>query len=203
MSLYAPINKNAEWKLSSSAESVWKEASFVDASWTSVTLGSITQQLIEPSTCAKPSQSEQHDRHRNRSEVSLCIIAYINGQQVYRDNMPEGEVSSATSAIGGYSSYDYRGVYRSAAVASTSHSVLALELHFIHSTPNTLDFNASLALYAVSAATVAPLDSIVTSTTVRDNSVSWTHSSSTMVGGPGTMTFTNTGFPRMVSSLRI
>ena len=133
------------------------------------------------------------------------MIAYINGQQVYRDNMPEGEVSSATSATGGYSSYDYRGVYRSAAVASTSQSVLALELHFIHSTPNTLDFNASLALYAVSAATVAPLDSIVTSTTVRDkdNSVSWTHSSSAMVGGPGTMTFTNTGFPRMVSSLRI
>ena len=45
MSLYAPINKNAEWKLSSSAESVWKETSFADASWTSVTLSSITQQL--------------------------------------------------------------------------------------------------------------------------------------------------------------
>ena len=56
MSLYAPINKNAEWKLSSSAESVWKEASFVDASWTSVTLSSTTQQLIESSTCAKPSR---------------------------------------------------------------------------------------------------------------------------------------------------
>ena len=56
MSLYAPINKNAEWKLSSSAESVWKETSFADASWTSVTLSSTTQQLTEPSTCAKPSR---------------------------------------------------------------------------------------------------------------------------------------------------
>ena len=56
MSLYAPINENAEWKLSSSTESVWKEASFADASWTSVTLSSTTHQLTQSSTCAKPSQ---------------------------------------------------------------------------------------------------------------------------------------------------
>ena len=57
----------------------------------------------------------------------------------------------------------------------------------------------------VFAATVAPLDYTVTSTTVRDkdNIVSWTHSSSAMVGGRGSMTVTSTGFPLMVSSLRI
>ena len=148
MSLYAPINKNAEWNLSSSADSVCKEASFVDASWTSVTLGSTTQQVTGTQYLRKAFTGLND---MAALEIALNdrfgMIAYINGQQVYRDNMPEGEVSLTTSATGGYSSYDYRGVYRSA-VASSSQSVLAVELHFINSTPNTLDFNAYLTLYA-------------------------------------------------------
>lgn len=210
MSLYAPINKNAEWKLSSSADNSWKEVDFADASWTSVSLGSTTQQVTGTQYLRRAFTGLS-----NMAAVQIAlnyrfgIIAYINGQQVYRDNMPEGEVTSATVATGGYSSYDYRGIYRSAAVASATQSVLAVELHFIDSTPSTIEFNAFLALYAGISSDnncyVAPPDYTVTSTTVRDkdNVINWTRGSSAMVGGPGVLTFTSTGFPLMISSLRI
>lgn len=45
ISLYAPINKNAEWKYASGAQASgnWKDLNYSDASWTSITLGSTTE----------------------------------------------------------------------------------------------------------------------------------------------------------------
>ena len=192
MSLYSPINKNAEWKLSSSADNCWKEVNYANASWTSVSLGSTTQQVTGTQYLRRAFTGLN-----NMAAIQIAlnyrfdIIVYINGQQVYRDNMPEREVTSATAATGGYSSYDYRGIYRSAAVASATQSVLAVELHFIESTSSAVEFNAFLALYAGISSDnncyVTPLDYTVTSTTVRnmDNIINWTRGSSAMVGGPG------------------
>ena len=56
------------------------------------------------------------------------VVAYINGAEVYRDNMPDGEPTSSTVATGSYSSYDYHGIIRSANEVTVS-SILAVEVH--------------------------------------------------------------------------
>ena len=51
-------------------------------------------------------------------------------------------------ASGSYAVADYHGVFRSAAVAEASSSVLAVELHFTDATQRDIDFNAFLAYAA-------------------------------------------------------
>lgn len=44
--------------------------------------------------------------------------------------MAEGDVQSSTLATGSYQTASYRGIIRSASVAQTSQSVMAVEIHF-------------------------------------------------------------------------
>ena len=63
--------------------------------------------------------------------------------------MPAGEVSNCTVANDIYSDYDYRGIYRSAAVASNSTNILAVELHSFDYDPLQVNlFDAYLAYYS-------------------------------------------------------
>ena len=56
------------------------------------------------------------------------VVAYINGAEVYRDNLSDGEPTSSTVATGSYSFYDYHGIIRSANEVTVS-SILAVEVH--------------------------------------------------------------------------
>ena len=73
------------------------------------------------------------------------VIAYINGYEVYRDNMPEGDVSSTTAASGQYSEIAYRGFLRPGLEVASEQSILAVEIHFVN-TSSAVDFNAYLAI---------------------------------------------------------
>ena len=74
------------------------------------------------------------------------IVAYLNGIEVYRDNMPDGQPSIDTLASDSYSSCDYRGVIRSASDVSVS-NVLAVEVHFSESNhEEMIEFNGFISL---------------------------------------------------------
>ena len=132
LSLYSPITLHSSWKYTNTASGSWKELNFDDNSWTAVTLGP---------TCTTTATGVQYYRKTfaglsGMASIELQfnyragIVAYVNGVEVYRDNMPAGEVTSATLASGSYASANLRGVIRSAAVAETEQSVVAVELHF-------------------------------------------------------------------------
>ena len=119
--------------------------------------------------------------------TSTRIVAYINGVEVYRDNMPEGAVSAGTMATGGYSTYDYHSVYTSASGAESA-SVLAVELHFTQTGITTaVQFNAYLAFGAGNTdenkCYVAPLTFSATGTSMTSvsYSVSWTRNSLSLI----------------------
>ena len=59
------------------------------------------------------------------------IIAYINGIQVFRDNMPDGIIDNSTLATNSYSYSSYRGIILPAFYAQFNQSVISVELHFI------------------------------------------------------------------------
>ncbi|KAK8797650.1 hypothetical protein WA171_005182 [Blastocystis sp. BT1] len=76
------------------------------------------------------------------------IVAYLNGVEVYRDNMSDGQPSIDTLATGSYTSSDYHGVIRSASGVSES-NVLSVEVHFTDSNhEEIIQFNGFLSLLA-------------------------------------------------------
>ena len=213
-SLYAPINKGEEWKYNVPVDDTWTNVDYSDASWSSFTLASTTQQVTGTQYFRKSFVGLD-----NLAAIELAlyyqygIVAYINGEEVYRDNMPDGNVLSTTLATSDYSSYDYRGVLRSAAVASNSQSVLAVELHFPDDNSYSLQFDAYLAFYSgVSADNncyVAPIDFTVSSSSGVKNpayAVNWSdfsaESSSTTVTATIVLTSQSSIRP-MVSAIRI
>ena len=148
-SLYSPINKNAEWKYSNSFQSGWNTANFADGSWTSFIAGTSTQQSAGTVYFRKMFTGVTGMAAVDAQFLySHGIVAYINGVEIFRDNMPAGDVSQGTMASGSYAVADYHGVFRSAAVAEASSSVLAVELHFTDATQREIDFNAFLAYAA-------------------------------------------------------
>ena len=154
LSLYMPVDTTAEWKLTSgSVSGSWTDVSFADSTWTTVTLGSVTAAVSGVQYLRK---SFAGITNMAAYELALNyrygIAAYINGVEVYRDNLPEGTLSSSTLATGSYSSLEYHRILRPGANVASSSSLLAVELHFTTSEgQSTVDFDAWLATYAPSA----------------------------------------------------
>ena len=135
LSLYSPINLHSSWQYSNTASGTWKAYEFDDSTWTAVTLGP---------TCTTTATGVQYYRKTftglsNMASIEMQfnyragIVAYVNGVEVFRDNMPVGEVTQATLATGSYSNASLRGVIRAAGIAETQ-SVVAVELHFLRPT---------------------------------------------------------------------
>ncbi|KAK8790586.1 hypothetical protein WA171_002108 [Blastocystis sp. BT1] len=70
------------------------------------------------------------------------IIAYINGIEVFRDNMPHGIINHSTLATNSYSYSSYRGIILPAFYAQFNQSVISIELHFTSVNERTIDFNS-------------------------------------------------------------
>ena len=140
--LYSPIHKNDTWKFSNSYHSQWATNSFNDNQWTSITLGSTSGS----------SPSTQYFRKSFNGITGMAsidiqfyyshgIIAYINGIEVFRDNMPDGTINHSTLATNSYSYSDYRGTILPAFYGEQEESVLSVERHFTSIAIRVIDFN--------------------------------------------------------------
>ncbi|KAK8791623.1 hypothetical protein WA588_001935 [Blastocystis sp. NMH] len=149
-SLYTPIGYGASWKYTASASGNWKNASFSDNDWTTVTLGSTSQTASGTQFFRKTFTGVNGMAAIDvQLKYKFGVVAYINGVEIYRDNMPDGAISPSTPSTGSYGSYAYHGVIRSASVAQASSSVLAVEIHFAATvTSSTIEFNSLLAFLA-------------------------------------------------------
>ena len=150
--VYTPIFESSQWKFSTSVSSdSWKDSSFSDSSWNTITLGSTTQTTT----------TTQYFRYTFSGVNSLAayelalkyrygIAVYINGNQIFLDNLPTSFTSS-TPALGSYSSLYYHNLIRNAQEVSSSQIVLAIEIHpMSFTTASSITFNAWLAVYASS-----------------------------------------------------
>ena len=155
LSLYYPVMKSVEWKMTATSGSIasdWYAVNFGESGWSAVTLGSVTA----------PATGSQYFRksfagiaNMAAYEVELNykfgMILYVNGVEVFRDHMPDGVVSPSTASVGAYETYGYHGVIRPAAEIEAGNSVLAVELHFPAGTTSAaVDFNAYVAAVASS-----------------------------------------------------
>ena len=153
LSLYYGIDQGAAWKMTSgSFTAAWTDYSFSDNSWSVVTLGSVTSSASGTQYFRKQfaglSGMAAYDV---RLYYKAGVIAYINGVEVYRDNMPDGDVDSTTAASEEYADLAYRGFIRPGFEVASQQSILAVEIHF-YTSQTSVDFNAYLAILASSVA---------------------------------------------------
>ncbi|KAK8808096.1 hypothetical protein WA171_001321 [Blastocystis sp. BT1] len=148
-SLYSPINKNDSWKYTNSVSDNWKDVSYSDVDWSDVVTGSATQSVSGTQYFRKVFNGvEGMAAVEIELKYQYGIVAYLNGVEVYRDNMPDGQPSIDTLATGSYTSSDYHGVIRSASEVSIS-NVLSVEVHFTDSNhEEIIQFNGFLSLLA-------------------------------------------------------
>ena len=151
LSMNYAIAQGATWKMTSgSITDGWTAYSFSDSDWSDATLGSVTvtasgTQYFRKQFVGLANMAAYDVRLKYKDGV----IAYINGAEVYRDNMPGGVVTSTTAATGSYPSLDYHGFVRPGSEVNSQQSILAVEVHF-QNAQTSVDFNAYLALLTTS-----------------------------------------------------
>lgn len=150
LSLYYAIKKTELWKMkSSSVTGTWTEYNYNDADWSSVTLGSVDA-TTGPHYFRKTFTGLANmAAYELRMNYRYGIVAYINGAEIFRDNMPEGVPSSSTTASGSYTTVEYRGFIRPGSEVANAQSVLAVEIHFVdNSESHDVDFDCFMAILA-------------------------------------------------------
>ena len=213
LSLYYAIEKGATWKLTSGTVSNgWTAYSFSDSTWTDATLGSVSTAVSGTQYFRRQfvglSNMAAYDV---RLYYKAGVIAYINGAEVYRDNLSSGDVTSSTPATGQYTELAYRGFIRPGSEVASQQSILAVEVHFL-AAQTTVDFNAYLAILA-SSTTDANCFIYSDSVSINSNGgvdpaklfdFSLTTSFySTYAGSPPTLTFTFEGPRPYINSVRV
>ena len=151
LSLYCPIIKNAEWKMTTGATGTWMDASFSDSNWDTVILGSVTTQASGVQYFRKAFTGlAGMAAYETRLNYQAGIVAFVNGVEVYRDNITPGAISSSTTATGEYGTLAYRAFVRPATEVASTQSILAVAVYpMAASSP--VDFNAFMAILASSA----------------------------------------------------
>lgn len=158
LSLYYAVSKNQEWKMTISMSSIpngWNTASLADADWTAVPFGSVSSTPTGTQYFRK-----QFAGLANMAAYELQfnfqhgIIAYLNGAEVFREHMEDGDPSPSSISEGAYISYGYHGVIRSANDVVASNNILAVELHF----PSLLQYPVLFDAYVAALASTTPID---------------------------------------------
>ena len=150
-SLYTPIARSSQWFFRrATAPSDWNQYDFDETSWNEVTLGSV---LISYSGAQyfrkKFSGSSILSAYEVQFRYRYGIVVYINGNEVYRDNLPQGPITASTTATGEYSTYAYHSIIRPASELTPTRNIIAVELHFFSlAITSPVLFNAFISMYA-------------------------------------------------------
>ena len=151
-SLYSPINKGEAWKYAGAYADQWNTQSFADDAWTEVN----TESPVPTSVAGTQYFRKAFVGVTGMAAIEVQafyqagLVAYINGVEIWRDNMPvEGVIAQDTLATGSYSTAQFHGVIRSANGFENAQSVLAIELHFVSAEHSqAINFNAFLSYLA-------------------------------------------------------
>ena len=194
LSLYYPILKNASWKMTSSATGTWTQYTYDDSAWNTVTLGTEMTPVAGTQYFRKTfSGIAAMAAHETRFYYKCGIVAYLNGVQIFSDNMRDA-ITPTTPAAGCYSTTAYRAIVRPGSEIEGAQSVLAVELHFQDETAP-VDFNAFMAALAPSSPgstcyAIADGVTVTASVTTIDRMFDWDKVTSSVAPASTTDPFT-------------
>ena len=211
LSLYSPINKNEAWKHTNNPSGSWKIYGYDDDDWINYVSGG---EAVSGQGVLYFRRQFTGVENMAAFELQLYyrfgVAAYINGAEVYRDNMPDGEPTSSTPATGGYTTYSFHGMIRPANEVAVL-SVLAVEVHPIDlSTTGFVQFDGFISLMAGLSSTnncfVVPNEVTATSTDFSNPNyaVSFSRNSGAYLSSPpGSLTVEILGSIPHINSYRL
>ena len=134
------------WKyLAGSVPTGWNTAAFSDASWQTLAFNpptQVTQRIVllrKTFTATTVPSTMKAWQLYFKSKAGVVI--FINGNEVYRDYLPAGEISSSTSATGGGDSFTWKSV--SGPISAVSSSItIAVGLFGLDVTAYNVEFDA-------------------------------------------------------------
>ena len=145
VSFYTPILMDDSWKYSTSLIEDWNKVNFIDSSWQTYT-GDV---YITSSTHMFFRKSFTIPDNQVAYEIMLYyqfgILVYMNGEEVLRDNLPLGTITTETACTAYYPSFDSHRLIRSSVDLSSSNT-LSIEL-VLPSFISTVKFKAYLATF--------------------------------------------------------
>ena len=153
-SLLTPIHKGETWKFSTEFDEDWIQQDFDDSHWKDVITGSTSGEEVIGTQYFRKVFHGKPDMAAIEVQFQYIegVIAYLNGVEIYRDNLPSGEILPTTAAIGAYTELQFHGQLRPSTLAESSSSILAVAIHFLNiAKPHALDFDSYLALDAATA----------------------------------------------------
>ncbi|KAK8831392.1 hypothetical protein WA577_001585 [Blastocystis sp. JDR] len=135
----------------------WNTASFSD-NWETATLGTDAHSATGTQYFRKTFTGiDNMAAYEMRFNYRYGIIAYVNGKEVFRDNMGSGAATPSTPSSGAYDSTVYHVIILPASlISSSTPNLLAVELHFPTLNETVVDFNAFVASVASSIAGDSP-----------------------------------------------
>ena len=145
LSFYTPIFHGVFWSWTSNYSPDWKTCS--TDSWSLTTGNSIPSDSVlyfRRSFTGLSNMAAYESQFYYRDG----IIAYLNGYEIYRDNMGTGPILPLSKPISSYSSYSYHGVIRNGYDVSESECILSVEIHLPQS--GSIQFHSWLSIYASS-----------------------------------------------------
>lgn len=148
-SLHYAVKKDVIWKLKSGyVPESWANVDYSDNLWNTMTVGTASQQLSGTQYFRKSfSGMINMAAYELKINYEYGVVAYINGNEIFRDNMNPGPVTSSTPASDSYAILEYRGCVRPGKEVESTQNILAIELHFIDLTiSHPVSFNAFIAL---------------------------------------------------------
>lgn len=144
--LFNPINKNDEWYLASQYYDDWYLMTSDD--WEKVSHTSTSGSFYLSYYRRSFISLNQIAAYEVQLYYRHGIVVYVDGREIYRDNMAAGPVLPTARPINEYESYSYRGVIRPGNEVPEGSHVIAVEVHRLHHDP--VDFDCWLALYGSS-----------------------------------------------------
>lgn len=147
LSLYTPIQKGSDFEYSTQYNHNW----FVDISetWENYHF----PKDIGETSCTfflrrRFNGMDNMAAYETQLYYQHGIVVYVNGMEVYRDNMPSGPITPHTVPTNSYSFPSYHGVVRNGEEVVNDQSVFAVELR--SPSPTFLSFDCWMALYSSS-----------------------------------------------------
>ena len=147
LSFYTPIDHEMSWFWTTNYSPDWKTCN--TNSW-SLTNGNSIPSSSESVLYFRRSFTGLSDMAAYESQFYYRdgIIAYLNGYEIYRDNMGNGPILPSSKPTSSYASYSYHGVIRNGYDVSESECILSVEIHLSQSV--SIQFHSWLSIYASS-----------------------------------------------------
>ncbi len=157
------IARDSTWRYlddGSDQGTAWREASFDDSGWSTGAAELGFGDGDETTTLSSDHITYYFRHHFNATDTAVVeglrlsivrddgAVVYLNGTEIYRTNMPEGDVVASTlapSAIGGDAESTYETVELASDQLRDGQNVLAVEVHQNSSTSSDVSFNFELA----------------------------------------------------------